>query len=52
MFLILVTSVLIYFDMRTSMIYIALAAGFLLVGVGILLGFIQMVKDDEHDHGK
>ena len=35
-----------YFDTRSSLAYILFIAGFVLVGIGILLGFARMVSDD------
>ena len=35
-----------YFDTRSSLAYILFAIGFVLVGIGILLGFAKMVSDD------
>ena len=36
-----------YFDTRSSLAYILFAIGFVLVGIGILLGFAKMVSDDQ-----
>ncbi len=43
--LMIILSVLIHFEMRSPVIYILLAVGFILVGVGILMGFIKMVSE-------
>ena len=36
-----------YFDARSVIAYAIFAIGFILVGIGILLGFFKMVSDDE-----
>ena len=41
----LIASAIFYFDTRSSIAYILLALGFILVGIGILLGFAKMVSD-------
>ena len=43
----IIASSIIYFDTRSSIAYILFAIGFILVGIGILLGFIKMVTDDK-----
>ena len=45
--LVMALSVLIHFKMSSPVIYILLAVGFILVGVGILIGFIKMVSEDK-----
>jgi hypothetical protein len=45
--LIITLSVLLHFKMSSPVIYILLAIGFIIVGAGILLGFIKMVSDDK-----
>lgn len=44
---ILVLSVLLYFGMNSPVLHILLAISFILVGAGILLGFIRMVSEDK-----
>lgn len=41
----IMAAVILYFDMSTTIAYILLASGFVLIGVGILLGFIKMVSE-------
>ena len=36
-----------YFDARSPVAYAIFAIGFILVGIGILLGFFKMVSDDK-----
>ncbi len=36
-----------YFDTRSSLAYALFTIGFILVGIGILLGFVKMVSDDK-----
>ena len=45
--LIIIISVLLYFKMSSPVLHILLALGFTIVGVGILLGFINMVSDNK-----
>lgn len=40
---------ILYFDLPASIAYTLLVAGFFLIGIGILLGFFQMVSDDENN---
>ena len=47
LFLIIALSVLIYFKISSPVIYVLLAAGFIIVGAGIVLGFIKMVSDEK-----
>jgi len=44
---IIVLSTMLYFGMNSPVIHGLLAISFLLVGAGILLGFIKMVSDDK-----
>jgi len=41
----IIASAMFYFDSRTYVSYVLFAVGFILVGIGILLGFIKMVSD-------
>jgi uncharacterized membrane protein len=43
----IIACVIFYFDTRSSLAYILFAIGFVLVGIGILLGFAKMVSDDQ-----
>jgi hypothetical protein len=45
--LIITLSVLLYFKISSPLIDVLLAIGFIIIGVGILLGFIKMVSDDK-----
>lgn len=45
--LIIVLSIMIYFGMSSTFLHILLAISFILVGAGILLGFIKMVTGDK-----
>ncbi len=45
--LILISSVMIYFETSKTISYTLLLIGFILVGLGILLSFIKMVTDDK-----
>ena len=42
-----VASFIFYFETRSTMAYILLGIGFVLVGIGILLGFFKMVSGDK-----
>ena len=41
---VMIASVMFYFGSRSSIAYAFFGVGFLLVGIGILLGFIKMVS--------
>jgi len=41
------SSVMLYFKMHSPALYVLLAVGFIIVGVGILLGFVKMVSDNK-----
>jgi uncharacterized membrane protein len=41
-----IASAIFYFDVRSAIAYALFAIGFILVGLGILLGFAKMVSDD------
>ena len=43
----IMASVIFYYDARSSIAYVLLAIGFVLVGIGILLGFVKMVSGDK-----
>jgi len=43
----IIASAIFYFDTRSSTAYVLFAIGFILVGIGILLGFAKMVSDDK-----
>ena len=43
----IIASAVFYFDVRSVVAYALFATGFLLVGIGILLGFVRMVSDDK-----
>jgi len=45
--LILISSVMISFDVSKTISYTMLLIGFILIGVGVLWGFIKMVFDDK-----
>ena len=47
LFSMIIASVLFYFESRSYVGYALWGAGFLLVGVGILIGFFKMVSDDK-----
>lgn len=42
--LIITLSVFLYFKISSPVIYVLLTIGFIMIGVGILLGFIKMVS--------
>lgn len=42
---VLISSAMLYIDMRSSVAYALLSIGFVLVGVGILLSFFKMVSE-------
>ena len=44
--LMIIASTIFYFDTGSPVAYVLLVIGFLLVGIGILLGFIKLVSDD------
>lgn len=46
--LVIVLSVMLYFGINTTMIHVFLAVGFILIGVGILAGFIKMISEGEN----
>jgi hypothetical protein len=41
----IIAGVLLYFDAATILAYVLLVAGFFGVGIGLLIGFFTMVKD-------
>ena len=43
----IIASSIFYFDTRSSLAYALFAIGFILVGIGILLGFAKMVSDNK-----
>ena len=43
----IIAAVLLFFDTVTVMAYVLLVIGFLGIGIGILIGFFKMVKDQE-----
>ena len=43
----IIAGVLLYFDAATIIAYVLLVIGFFGVGIGILIGFFRMVKDQE-----
>ena len=43
----IIASTIFYFDTRSSIAYVLFAIGFILVGIGILLGFIKMISDEK-----
>lgn len=43
----IIASAIFYFDTRSSIAYTLFAIGFILVGIGILLGFFKMISDDK-----
>lgn len=45
--MIIVVSAMLYLDVRSPLLHILLAIGFIIVGAGILLGFIKMVSGDK-----
>jgi hypothetical protein len=45
----IIASVVFYFDVRSVIAYALFAIGFLLVGIGILLGFAKMVSEDKEN---
>lgn len=47
LFSMIIASAFFYFDARSYPGYALFAIGFILVGVGILLGFIKMVSEDK-----
>lgn len=44
---VLISSAMIYIEIRSSVVYALLIIGFVLVGVGILLGFFNMVSENK-----
>lgn len=43
----IIASLMLYFDTATTMAYVLLVAGFFGVGIGILIGFFRMIRDQE-----
>lgn len=43
----LVAGGLLFFDIATIVAYVLLVAGFFGIGIGILIGFFKMVRDEE-----
>jgi uncharacterized membrane protein len=43
----IIASSIFYFDTRSSIAYILFAIGFVLVGLGLLLGFFKMISEDK-----
>jgi len=44
---VILASVLFYFDVRSFIAYALFVVGFMLVGIGILLGFARMVSGED-----
>ena len=44
---VLISSAMLYIEMSSSVIYALLIIGFILIGVGILLGFFKMVSESK-----
>ena len=42
---VMIASVMFYFGSRSYIAYAFFGVGFLLVGIGILLGFVKMISD-------
>ena len=42
-------SAIFYFEVRSTVAYALFAIGFVLVGIGILLGFAKMVSEDNEN---
>jgi tellurite resistance protein TehA-like permease len=45
--LVLISSTMLYVDMRSSVVYAFLDIGFFLIGVGVLLGFFKMEPESK-----
>jgi len=43
----IVAAVLLFFDIATTIAYVLLVAGFFGIGIGILIGFFKMVRDQD-----
>ena len=43
----IIAALLLFFNTATIMAYVLLVIGFLGIGIGILIGFFKMVKDQE-----
>ena len=46
--LVIVLSVMLYFGINSTIIHVLLAVGFILIGVGIVAGFIKMISEDKN----
>jgi len=44
---VLIISVMLYFGMSSPILLILLAVGFIVVGLGIFLGFFKMISEDK-----
>ena len=44
---VLISSTMLYIEIRSSVVYALLIIGFVLVGVGILLGFFKIVSESK-----
>ena len=44
---VLISSTMLYIDMRSSVAYVLLDIGFFLIGTGVLLGFFKMVSESK-----
>jgi len=44
----IIAGVLLFFNIVTTMAYVLLVIGFFGIGIGILIGFFKMVKDQEN----
>jgi len=42
---VLISSTMLYIDMRSSVVYVVLDIGFFLIGSGVLLSFLKMVSE-------
>ena len=45
----MIASAIFYFDVDSAIAYTLFAIGFILVGIGILLGFAKMVTEEKHE---
>ena len=48
LFAMMIASFMFYYDVKSYVSYLLFATGFVLVGVGLLFGFLILIRDDKN----
>lgn len=48
LFAMMIASFMFYYDVKSYVSYLLFATGFVLVGVGLLIGFLILIRDDKN----